>query len=340
MWTNTKLLPILGVAAFSLFTGVLNATDDPVRPAPTGALVDVGGYRVHLYCTGSGSPTVVVVGGGFSFDWELVQSPVARTTRICTYDPSGTTWSDPPPRGMAAAAEKEHSQTVPNCQERVAELHELLRRASINGPYVIVGFSIGGLYGRLYAGKYTEDVAGMVVIDHAFIDSDLADVHPASTTPAESNGSPVRQHGAFTVQGVDTPPVLVSQSPIALGIEDDQNFQRLPRRNRDLHRWALSLGPIRPTADTAAECAEAVERTSMLPYPLGMRPLVVISTNNDSPAYQRLQARLLNLSRDHKQIVAERSTHMILVDAPETVVTAICEVVAAVRSHKVLQVEK
>jgi pimeloyl-ACP methyl ester carboxylesterase len=96
---------------------------------------------VHLYCTGSGSPTVVVVGGGFSFDWGLVQPEVARFTRICTYDPSGTAWSDPAPR--------DDPKTVPGCAKRVAEIHEVLSRASISSPYVITGFSIGGLYGRL-----------------------------------------------------------------------------------------------------------------------------------------------------------------------------------------------
>src|SRR6202012_6267727 len=65
------------------------------RPAPLGRLVDVGGYRVHLYCTGQGSPTVMIVGAAFSVDWQLVQPEVAKFTRVCTFDPSGTAWSDP-----------------------------------------------------------------------------------------------------------------------------------------------------------------------------------------------------------------------------------------------------
>src|ERR1700693_2359389 len=77
---------------------VAQATDaNQNSPAPLGQLVDVGGYRVHLYCTGSGSPTVVIIGAGFSFDWGLVQPEVARTTQMCSYDHSGTAWSDDGP---------------------------------------------------------------------------------------------------------------------------------------------------------------------------------------------------------------------------------------------------
>jgi hypothetical protein len=71
---------------------------DQNPPAPLGKLVDVGGYRVHLYCTGTGSPTVVIVGAGFSFDWGLVQPEVAKFTQVCSYDHSGIGWSDPGPK--------------------------------------------------------------------------------------------------------------------------------------------------------------------------------------------------------------------------------------------------
>jgi len=82
----------LWVAVLALSAGALHAADSP---APLGTLVDVGGYSVHLYCTGAGSPAVVVAGGGFSFDWGLVQPKISTLTRICTYDLSGTAWSDP-----------------------------------------------------------------------------------------------------------------------------------------------------------------------------------------------------------------------------------------------------
>src|SRR6204780_1650066 len=85
---------------------------------PLGQLFDVGGYRVHLYCNGTGTPTVMIV-GGFSFDWALVQPEVAKFTRVCTYDASGNAWSEPDP-GPA-----------PTCPGRVDEIHRLLTSAKI-----------------------------------------------------------------------------------------------------------------------------------------------------------------------------------------------------------------
>ena len=133
---RTWLIPVsLGLLWWAV--PCLRAADDS---APLGALVDAGGYRVHLYCTGAGNPTVIVAGGGFSFDWGLVQPKISTLARICTYDPSGAAWSDPFPE-----------RQTPTCTDRVAELHEVLHRASISTPVILVGYSIGGLYARLYA---------------------------------------------------------------------------------------------------------------------------------------------------------------------------------------------
>src|SRR5215510_2455105 len=199
---------------------------------PPGELVDVGGHRVHLYCTGQGSPTVMIVGGGFSFDWGLVQPEAAKFTRVCTYDPSGTAWSDP---GSAWT-----------CPERISEVHNLLDKAGIEGPYVLVGLSIGGVVARLYASRYPNQVAGMVIVDHAFIDT------RSDTPPAPKSPSPQQPY--------DSPPILLSQTPITWTIEDDPNFRKLPARNRVLHRWAVSLVDyVLPTVPRAAECISEAE---------------------------------------------------------------------------------
>jgi pimeloyl-ACP methyl ester carboxylesterase len=100
--------------AFFPLTNILAAPDEP-PPAPLGRLIDVGGYRVHLYCTGSGSPAVVIMGGAFSFDWGLIQPEVAKFTQVCTYDPSGTAWSDPYP------AARRQDKSLPTCADRVEE---------------------------------------------------------------------------------------------------------------------------------------------------------------------------------------------------------------------------
>jgi pimeloyl-ACP methyl ester carboxylesterase len=264
---------------------------------PTGKLVDAGGYRVHLNCTGEGNPTVIVTGAGFSFDWILVQPEVAKFTRVCTYDPAGTAWSDPGPG--------------PDCADRVAEIHKVLDNAGFRGPYVLVGLSIGALVARLYAAEYPQDVAGVVIVDHAFL-------NPVDPSP------PI----AISAPGLDSPPILIHQEPIVLTTEDISLFNHLPARDRELHWWAESLHPVHPTVETAEACTTEVEK---LPNPLTNLPLIVVSTGNDSHNYLALQAKLLALSHNSRQLIAEKSFHAVEIDQPEVVVTAIRQVVETVR---------
>ncbi len=280
-----------------------------IEPPPTGRLVDAGGYRVHLYCTGSGSPTVMVVGGGFSFDWGLIQPAIAQTTRICTYDSAGTAWSDPFP-----SATPGHGQT---CAERVSEIHNLLANAPEHGPYILVGYSIGGLYARLYAATYPKDVAAMVLVDHAFLEPGHA-VTAATAPDAQT-----------------TLPTVISQTPIVMGIEDDRNFKNLPRVNQQLHAWAMSANPVRPTPQMAAECFDAVSAANAnRPQPLGNMPLIVVSTLNDSPKYDELQRTLLSQSAKSIHMIAANSTHMVIVDEPDVVIEAIRQAIDAARAHR------
>jgi pimeloyl-ACP methyl ester carboxylesterase len=279
------------------------------RPSPPGELIDVAGHKVHLYCTGQGSSTVVVASGGFSFDWGLVQPVVSQWTRICAYDPAGTAWSD-------RVEGKDH----PTCTDRVDELHELLKNARIDGPYVMVGFSIGGLVARLYATRYPSEIAGMVLVDHAFIDTG-------------SDSAPSTQ-GSLSKAELDSPPVLISKTPIVLDLEDDQNFRKLPQRDQELHRWALSIHSIRPTPEDAAVCFSEVDGAEpKQAFPLADTPLAVVSTLYASDRYTKLQHTLLSLSRNSQQFVAQNSTHMVIIDQPEIVVEAIHEVINAAKDH-------
>ena len=303
---------------FCLTAWVSTAAAAP-PPQPVGTLVDVGGYRVHLYCTGTGSPVVVVVGGAFSFDWGLVQPGVSQFTRICTYAPSGTAWSDPPPP-------QHQNPPVPLCIDRVEEIHRLLQNAPIPEPYVLVGFSIGGLISRLYTNKYPDTVAGLVIVDHAFTDVDRDASGPPQVPSAKTS---LDAPGSST----NSAPVLIFAPPITLGLEDDENFRKLPVRNQYLHRWAMSQHPLRSTSTMADECAAALDRaTQRQAHPLGNRPLVVIRTNNDTGGYAELQAQLLQLSSNSREVVAGQSSHMVIIDEPDLVIRAIRETVNAVKS--------
>jgi len=127
--------------------------DQRSYPAP-GELYDVGDHRLHLNCSGSGSPTVVLANGlgESSLIWSRITADVSRTSRVCAYDRAGQGWSDDATGaqdGLAVAA----------------DLHGLLERAGENGPYVLVGHSAGGAYSMTYAAQYPDEVAGMVLLD-------------------------------------------------------------------------------------------------------------------------------------------------------------------------------
>ena len=151
------LYPVVGLLAVGsvggMYESVALARDDH-RYAMPGRLYDVGGHRLHLNCTGSGGPTVVL-GNGLgeaSPLWSRITAEVGATTRVCAYDRAGQGWSDDtasPQDGLAVAA----------------DLHALLGRAHETGPYVLVGHSAGGSYAMIYAAQYPAEVAGMVLLD-------------------------------------------------------------------------------------------------------------------------------------------------------------------------------
>jgi pimeloyl-ACP methyl ester carboxylesterase len=219
------LLFVIACVALLLSAGstARTQTTDQSKPLPLGTLIDVGGYRVHLYCTGEGSPTVMIVGAAFSFDWGLVQPEVAKWTRVCTFDPSGSAWSDPfqAPRSSPAPEASDRTRAakvIPTCADRVDEIHRLLTKVPIDGRYILVGFSVGALWERIYAVRYPDNIAGMIIVDHTF----LAGAGKDDPSHVSASGSSSRGY---------SPPVLLSKAPIALGFEDNSNFRKLPKRD-------------------------------------------------------------------------------------------------------------
>jgi pimeloyl-ACP methyl ester carboxylesterase len=160
------LYPVIGLVTVAAVGGTVESISlarDHGRYPMTGALYDVGGHRLHLDCTGTGSPTVVLENGlnEISPLWSAVTAQVSGTTRVCAYDRAGQGWSDDadgPQDGRAVAA----------------DLHALLARAGEPGPYVLAAHSSGGTLAMTYAARYPAQVAGMVLLDssspHQFTD--------------------------------------------------------------------------------------------------------------------------------------------------------------------------
>ena len=153
--SGTVLAVLLGLALLgAAYESVSEAADARAYPPP-GRMVDVGGYRLHINCVGTGTPTVVIDSGlgDWSASWSnSVQPQAATTTRVCTYDRAGMGYSEPGPLPRTAARFSE-------------ELHTLLQRADIPGPYVLAGHSSGGLTVRVFAAAYPAEVVGVLLID-------------------------------------------------------------------------------------------------------------------------------------------------------------------------------
>jgi pimeloyl-ACP methyl ester carboxylesterase len=315
------------------------------EPAPPGRLLDVGGYRLHVNCTGAGrGPAAVLIAGAgdFSFDWALVQPGVSRFARVCSYDRAGAAWSDlgPTPRTM---------------RQEAHELRALLGAAGVAPPYVLVGHSIGGLVARVYADAYPREVAGVV-----FVDSTTED------TTLNYQGRLVRvRDGArgLAVPGVQT----LAGSPPRPPTEDDLKqaefnrqvfgppkiappFDRLPGSARALRLWALSNPKLQASSEDfwAEELRELHEARARRPRPLGGLPVVSLvgaSAGETPPGVaadewarlaaekRRQKEELAGLSTRGRVVVAARSGHHVQLEEPALVVEAVRRVVAEARGH-------
>ena len=154
LWIGLGILAlvVLGCAYQMIATEV-----DKRRFPPPGLLIDVDGHQMHIDCAGEGSPTVILEAGGFSFssEWYWVQQELVSTQRVCAYDRAGNGWSEP-------------ALSPRSAQQIVDELHTLLEKANITGPYILVGHSFGGILNGVYAVQYPNEVKGIVLVDTAY----------------------------------------------------------------------------------------------------------------------------------------------------------------------------
>jgi pimeloyl-ACP methyl ester carboxylesterase len=305
---------------------------------PEGKLIDVGGWRIHLNCTGTPkakAPTVVFESGSgdFSFDWHLVQPEVSKFTRVCSYDRAGSGWSDLGPR--------------PRTMKQIAyELHTALNKAGLKGNYVMVGQSIGGLLIRTFANLYPKEVAGMVLVDSTHEDTQL-----------NINGKIQRMRELSEGRTLPEIHTKISDADKILSAEEKQQvesflkqigapkirppYDRLPPEVQKIRLWALSQ-PNHYMADSdpfwGEEFAAFYAARKTQRYPLGNIPLIVLTRGkneytNDENGKQldverkRMQSDLLNLSSNSQQIIAQTSGHHIQLDDPQLVINSIRRIV-------------
>jgi pimeloyl-ACP methyl ester carboxylesterase len=314
-WLVYPLLAALGISAIG---GGYQAIGEAFyarayhRP---GQLVDVGGHRLHLNCTGTGGPTVILEGGAGaeSLDFAWITPRVAGYDRVCVYDRGGRGWSDP-------EAGPEDADMI------AANLHTLLDHARVPGPYVLVGHSFGGLYVLNYAAKYPDQIAGMVLLD--------------STAPKPGAGAAEKLKPN---SGLERVAALISTlTHIGLGrLIAEGSYGSLPPQSR---------GEARANASTARNLQSFIEEFGMANRStrqagaitsLNGKPLIVVTADleNNDPQWQTKQDNLAKLSTNSLHRHAKATHDSLLADEADSAAAsqAIHDVVEAIRAGRPLK---
>jgi pimeloyl-ACP methyl ester carboxylesterase len=303
------LYPVVAVTAAAAVGGAVETiglASDRSSYAMPGRLFDVGGHRLHLNCTGSGGPTVVLMSGlgGNSAGWARIAPAVADTTRVCAYDRAGQGWSED-------ASEQQNGVAA------ATELHTLLDTAGEDGPYVLVGHSIGGDHAMVYADRYPEQVAGMVLLD--------------ATSPYRT--------AAGTVHAGPPGPVAVLPSLTRLGVGrmlPTSFWSALPEPAASQYKaFAASPRGWRNTVDETGTMPALLSQAQELST-LGSVPLVVLTAagHDADPDWADAHNRMAELSTNssHRQADAPHSGLLDEEGGADDSVHAIDDVIQALRT--------
>jgi pimeloyl-ACP methyl ester carboxylesterase len=255
-----------------------------------GRLIDVGGRRLYVHCAGSGSPTVVLVSGlgeASTYWGGWIAPAVAQHTTVCAYDRAGQGWSDPPPNPQDGAAV-------------AADLHTLLDRAHITGPYVLVGHSTGGAYVRIFVSRYSDEVAGMVMLD---------------SQPNEAfTGLP--SFPAFYRIIRRASPLFPSLARLGVARLINQfSPDILPPRTRDEERAVTSTASLnRIQRDEFVELPATLKQAAALTT-IGDRPLIVVTAGKGAvPGWLPLQEKIAGLSTNSVHRILPDTDHPGVID--------------------------
>jgi pimeloyl-ACP methyl ester carboxylesterase len=303
---------LLLVAIGATYEKIEESREDS-HDVPPGRLIDVSGHKMHLNCSGAGSPTVVLESGLWNDSgvWFKVQPEVSTLTRTCSYDRGGLGFSELRPEQEADSANVAHN------------LHALLANARESLPYVLVGHSLGGIHVLVYQNLYPTDVVGMVLVESGHPDQE-------NRLPPEMNKIQSRMYLQSKFWGRAVPLGL----PRLLGLcgrTVECDWQTVKARE----------GEVDALKDSANEARHTRSLDSL--------PLVVVSRDPEKGAapglissdlsgrfenqWVVLQEELTHLSTNSSRVVATGSTHYVQLDRPDLVIAAIQKVLKAAKQN-------
>lgn len=309
---------------------------DPIYTAPV-RLVDIGhGQRLNLYCLGSGSPAVIFDAGmgDSTISWALVQPAVSKKTMACSFDRAGLGFSDAARRPSTSKNQAE-------------DLHALLQAAHIKAPYIMVGHSMAGLNVRVYADKYPDEVAGIVLVEPS---------HEEQSTRGWAIGKPGQKerwdaylrdmHGCIA----EATAGLVKGSPAfkkCVGNVDDPHFSAAINAAQERYavtpRWQAAIASERENVFYASAAETRVTRKNF-----GDMPIIVLThspypkakdetqneRNQRTLLWEGLHTEIASMSTRGINIVVPNSSHYIQYDHPQVVVDAVLQAVTIARSPR------
>ncbi len=292
------------------------------HPAP-GKLYDVHGHKMHLYCTGSGSPTIVLEAGwGVSspvMGWANFQPGLAQITRVCSYDRAGLGWSEPQP----GPADADHT---------AANLHELLTQAGITGPIVLISHSWGGIYVRDYITHYPANIVGLVLLDSATPDQQQRFAAIAGPQDTSHQALTIRVFRFAYSAGI---PRLIGMCSPVKGMRPDAAIA-LGKDSCRMHFDAL----VNEYNNFDASSAQTLHTG-----PYGDLPLLIISHDsdtgavpNESPEQRKLEPVSSQMQEEQKQlstrnlrIIAKGSGHEVHTEREALVLSQVQLFIAQIR---------
>jgi pimeloyl-ACP methyl ester carboxylesterase len=301
------------------------ATAEDALPEPPGQLFDVDGHLMHLYCTGEGSPTVLLEAGlgDPSVNYWPLQEELAPTTRVCTYDRAGLGWSEPGPEPRTG-------------EQIVDELENLLRASGEPGPYVLAGHSLGGLIVLMFAQANPDDVTGVVLIDssHPRQDEALAEI-PELAVLDEAQRARLESLAEGAEAGRIGSADVFPFSPWPLHMDIREQWAALAAQPHSLRTVLAEFGAFDQTvSQVGGEGSLGDIPLVVLAAGLGLEESVSAYDRQQSgitpekadradAMWQELQEDHLTRSTNARLVVAENSTHYIYFDEPEVVLKAI-----------------
>lgn len=307
-WIGGIVLCILGLLAVGYIYEPFAENADAKAYPPPGRMVDVGGYRLHFNCKGSGSPTVIIEAGlgDWSASWKNVQDKVGKVTQVCTYDRAGMGWSDagPEPR---------------NAKQFAKELHTLLQKTKIKSPYIVAGHSLGGFTVRVLAHEFPTEIAGVVLID--------------SMSPQQFTKEVMNAHKINSTQDISFLTYLAKFGIVRAATNLIGVLENATPEEKANYKISATPKSVQTFIDENEGLPESAFQASQITS-LGEIPLIVLSRGIDDTENKKwsdMQKELLKLSSRSQQVIAQSSGHNIELEKPEAAVNAIQKMIKQVR---------